>query len=102
MRSAHATAEYLRTNLAHWDRYGFGLWVIFEEGGRFVGRAGIRRLEVEGVDEIEIAYSFRRDAWGLGYASETAAALRDVAFGALGLEGLVAIAVAEHGATRAG
>ena len=95
-RTAAQTAAYLETNLAHWDQLGFGLWIIRDQGGRFVGRAGIRPLDIQGVREIEIAYTFHQAAWGQGYASEIAEALRDVAFGPLRLPGLVGIVMIEN------
>jgi RimJ/RimL family protein N-acetyltransferase len=75
VRSPAETEGYLKANLAHWDEHGFGLWVVRTLDGRFAGRAGIRHVEVEGAPEIEIAYTFRRDLWGQGLATEAAQAL---------------------------
>jgi len=99
-RTAAQTAAYLEANLAHWDQRGFGLWVIRDWEGRFLGRAGIRPLDIQGVPEIEIAYTFHRAAWDQGYASEIAEALRDVAFGPLELPELVGIAMIENRPSR--
>jgi RimJ/RimL family protein N-acetyltransferase len=92
-RTAEETVAYIETNLAHWDQRGFGLWIIRDHDGRFLGRAGIRPLDIQGVEEIEIAYTFHQAWWGQGYASEIAGALRDIAFGPLGLPELVGIVV---------
>ena len=75
VRTPEATAAYLETNLRHWSDHGVGLWTLKTGDGAFVGRAGLRYVEVEGVRELEIAYTFIRSAWGHGYATETAAAL---------------------------
>ena len=99
-RTAAQTAAYLDANLAHWDRRGFGLWIIRDRAGRFLGRAGVRPLQVQGVEEIEIAYTFHQAAWGQGYASEIAEALRDLAFGPLDLPQLVGIVMTENEASR--
>jgi len=99
VRTAAQTAAYLDANLAHWDRHGFGLWIIRDQAGRFVGRAGIRPLDVQGVAEIEIAYTFHQAWWGQGYASEIATALSDIALGALGLPDLVGIVIAGNTAS---
>ena len=77
-RSAEVTKAYLATNIAHWERHGFGLWVLRTKDGAFAGRAGIRHILVDGMDEIEIAYTFRRDLWGQGLASEIATALTEI------------------------
>ena len=94
-RDAHAkeTAAYVEANLAHWDRRGFGLWVLRDRQGQFVGRAGVRPLTVLDREEIEIAYTFHQAWWGQGYASEIAEALCDIAFGPLGLPELAGIVV---------
>jgi len=68
--------------------------------GAFVGRAGIRPLVVEGVEEIEIAYALARDAWGRGYAGEIAEALVEHALGRLALPSLVGVVMVDHGASR--
>jgi len=75
IRSPAMTAEYLDANLAHWDQHGFGLWVFRTVDGQFAGRAGIRHIDVEGVPEVEIAYTLCRDLWGQGMATEIAQAL---------------------------
>lgn len=64
VRSAEATNAYLATNMAHWDQHGFGLWALRTSDGAFAGRAGIRHILVDGIDEIEIAYTFKREFWG--------------------------------------
>lgn len=77
VRSPEATAAYLDTNMRHWVDHGFGLWTLRTRDGSFVGRAGLRYVDVEGVVELEIAYTFVREAWGKGLATEIAEALVD-------------------------
>lgn len=100
VRSAEVTKAYLATNLAHWDRHGFGLWALRTNNGPFAGRAGIRHIPVDGVDEIEIAYTFRREFWGQGLASEIAAALTDIGLARLELPSLIGLVHVAHGASR--
>ena len=75
VRSPATTAAYLETNLIHWANHGFGLWTLRTEDGVFMGRAGLRVIEIEGVQELEVAYAFVRAAWGRGLATEVAKAL---------------------------
>jgi RimJ/RimL family protein N-acetyltransferase len=89
LRSDAATRNYLAANLNHWERHGYGLWVLRDEVGRFLGRAGIRHLIIEGEPEIELAYSFLTDHWGRGLATEIASALLRMAWTHLGLPNLV-------------
>ena len=61
----------LRWNLDHWDRHGFGIWVFLSrETSEFVGRAGLRRVELDGHQETELAYALMPDFWSQGLATE--------------------------------
>lgn len=45
VRSEDDTRVYLRKNLEHWDRYGYGLWVLRDgKDGSFVGRRIMQHL----------------------------------------------------------
>ena len=100
VRSAEATKTYLDVNMAHWDRHGFGLWVLRTKDGAFAGRAGIRHLFVDEVDEIEVAYTFKRDVWGQGLASEIATELTEIGLSRLALPSLIGLVFVKHGASR--
>jgi len=91
VRSEDETREYLQRNLDHWDEHGFGLWRLsLDADGRLVGRAYLRHLHIGGKDEIAIGYALLPEFWGMGLATEIAAAVVDVAFRRLGLDNLVA------------
>ena len=100
VRSPEATTAYLANAMAHWDRHGFGLWALRTDAGEFAGRAGIRHAVVEGAPEFELLYTLKRELWGRGFASEIAAALVGIARSRLGLPSLVALVVADNGASR--
>ncbi|MGH8733230.1 MAG: GNAT family N-acetyltransferase, partial [Burkholderiales bacterium] len=57
---------------------GLGLLALRTHDGTFVGRAGLRHVELEGVAELEVAYTFVRSAWGRGLATEMAQALVEI------------------------
>jgi ribosomal-protein-alanine N-acetyltransferase len=78
VRAPSATATYLETNLRHWADHGLGLWTLRTGDGAFIGRAGLRHVELEGVLELELAYTFVRSAWGQGFATEIARALVEI------------------------
>ena len=75
VRTPSATATYLETNLRHWADHGLGLWTLRTGDGTFIGRAGLRYVELEGVLELALAYTFVRSAWGQGFATEIARAI---------------------------
>ena len=70
VRDRAVTDRYLGRNLAHWRRFGFGIYGRRDrKTRRFVGRAGLRWASIDEVDEIEVAYALRSEAWGRGLAS---------------------------------
>ncbi|QDF39686.1 GNAT family N-acetyltransferase [Bradyrhizobium symbiodeficiens] len=100
VRTPEVTTTYLATNMAHWDQHGFGLWVLRTKDGAFAGRAGIRHILVDGIDEIEIAYAFRREFWGQGFASEIAIALTDIGLSHHEVPSLIGLVYIANGASR--
>lgn len=100
VRSAAATRRWLTVNIAHWEQHGFGLCALQTRSGEFAGRAGIRHMVLEGVDEVEIVYTFRRALWGRGLASEITAALTDIGLSQLHLPSLIGIVSIGNAASR--
>lgn len=91
LRSDETTREYLRKNLEHWDRYGFGVWILRSKvDGMLVGRSALRHADVDGNDETEIGYALMPEYWGLGLATEVSRAMLQIAFERLGLAEVVA------------
>jgi [ribosomal protein S5]-alanine N-acetyltransferase len=78
VRTPAATAAYLATNLRHWADHGVGLWTLRAHDGTFMGRAGLRYVDLEDVPELEVAYTFVRSAWGQGVGTEVAQALVEI------------------------
>ena len=66
------------------------------ESGAFLGRCGLTNWEIEGQDELEVGYGLVYAAWGQGYATEAARAVRDYALGQLGKRRLIALVVYEN------
>jgi ribosomal-protein-alanine N-acetyltransferase len=63
----------------HYAARGWGEWATVERGsGRFIGICGlIEWPDIDGRQELEVAYLLARDAWGVGFATEAAVAIRD-------------------------
>jgi [ribosomal protein S5]-alanine N-acetyltransferase len=91
----------LDRDLQHWRRHGFGPWIFRDrQTNEFVGRGGLRRVELAGREETEVRYAVVADRWGQGLASEMAAASVEVAFDRLGLQELVAFTLTTNQASR--
>ncbi|MBV9818204.1 MAG: GNAT family N-acetyltransferase [Solirubrobacterales bacterium] len=97
-----ATSErYLTDNLAHWERHGFGMYALRErDGGRFVGRAGVRRLRLGDRDEIELAYALCAEDWGRGLAVAACRTLLGLAQRAQLADSLIAITLPSNHRSR--
>jgi RimJ/RimL family protein N-acetyltransferase len=103
-RTRAETAAAVERIIRHWDRHGLGLFsVIRKEDERLVGRTGfllwdperwVHSLahELEGRPlETEIGWTFGREFWGRGYATEASIAARDWALATLGLTRLISL-----------
>jgi RimJ/RimL family protein N-acetyltransferase len=100
-RDVEGTVAYLRMNMKHWADYGFGMWMLRDAVSKgVIGRAILRHLDVEGVDEIEIGYGFMPEYWGKGLATEAARACVKIGFERLGFKTLVAITTPENLASQ--
>ena len=65
-----------------------------------IGRAVLRHLEVEGVDEVEVGYGFFPEYWGRGLATEIARACVRTGRDVLGLRSVVTITLPTNLASR--
>lgn len=72
---------------------GYGEWAtVRRDTGEMIGQCGIIRWpDVDGVEEIEVAYLLARSAWGQGFGTEAAIGIRDWGFRELGRERLVSL-----------
>jgi len=101
LRYDEETAHYLRDNLDHWYRYGYGMRVFRDRAhGRFVGRAGLRNTHVGGNDEVELAYALMADYWGRGLATEIATEILKLAFVRLDLDDIVCFTLPTNRASQ--
>lgn len=91
-RDAAETAASLERNLAHWERFGFGIWVLREWAtGRVAGIAGLRRLHFETTAETELRCVLFPECWGRGLATEATRACVTIGRDWLGLASMVAL-----------
>lgn len=74
LASRDAARELLELWLGDWARHGVGYWVVerLDAPGTVVGFSGVRHKELEGRTVLNLAYRYRPQAWGSGYATEVA------------------------------
>ncbi|GAO39554.1 putative acetyltransferase [Sphingomonas changbaiensis NBRC 104936] len=81
---------------------GFCFWVVERQADNaFLGFCGLKRMRIDNspealVDEPEIGWRLREQAWGQGYAKEAALAALGLAFGRFGLDQVYAITMTEN------
>jgi [ribosomal protein S5]-alanine N-acetyltransferase len=93
--------EWIERNRRRYSKDGHGLWaMILKTNGELIGDCGLVGQEVDGLNEIEIAYHVRRDQWGQGLATEAARACRDFGFAHLPIERFISLIRPEHLASR--
>jgi len=74
-----------------------GLWATIEKArGDFIGRCGLLSWNIEGTQEIEIAYLIARTHWRQGFGAEAARALVAHGFATLGLSRLIALVLPDN------
>jgi ribosomal-protein-alanine N-acetyltransferase len=98
VKSREETLERVRQRIGA-DHGPIGFWrVESRAGGTFYGLAAL--IPMPSGDDVELAYRLLRSAWGRGIASEAGAALRDHAFGTVGLPRLVAVTYPDNRASQ--
>ncbi|MBI3158449.1 MAG: GNAT family N-acetyltransferase [Chloroflexi bacterium] len=76
----------------HPEHPELGLWAtIHKESGTFIGRCGLLPWTIDGVYEVEVAYTIARDHWRQGYGSEAARGCLEYGFNTLGRTRLIAM-----------
>lgn len=82
-----------------WAVQGFAMFsVVDKASGQWLGQLG--PWQPEGWPGTEVGWSFRRAAWGCGYATEAAAAAIDWAFDTLGWDEVIHCIDPENLASR--
>ncbi|HEY1146556.1 MAG TPA: GNAT family N-acetyltransferase, partial [Allosphingosinicella sp.] len=90
--------------LTRWqEERGFTFWVVERKAdGELLGFCGLKIADGENstvLGATEIGWRLREDVWGQGFAKEAASASLDYAFGALGVERVVAITFPQNEAS---
>ncbi len=85
-------AELLWFLRGHPRRPELGVWATIEKGsGSFIGRCGLLPWEIDGKDEVELAFLINKSRWGRGFATEAALGIVEHATSNLHLRRLICL-----------
>lgn len=96
LRSTDEVVQLLETrSIRDYERYGYGRMACIEKStARLVGFSGLKYLE--DMDEADVGYRFLPDAWGKGYATETASAIMNAQPREFGLARVIGLVEPEN------
>jgi [ribosomal protein S5]-alanine N-acetyltransferase len=101
VRTPEVTRGYLDRQVAHWEEYGFGWWIMRQpESGQFIGRGGIRWVHIDGRDLVEVGYGLMSEFWGQGLATELARESLRIAYTVIYLPEVVSFTLPTNLASR--
>lgn len=76
----------------HKHRPELGLWAtIHKPSGTFIGRSGLLPWNIDGREEVEVAFLIAKPFWGQGLGSEAAQGIARYGFERLGLQRLICL-----------
>jgi ribosomal-protein-alanine N-acetyltransferase len=92
--SVHAMAVRM---MQHWDRRGFGVWMLRDRSTHEpVGWVGLHDTDVGGPGGVELLYAVTPSRWREGLATEAGRAAVDIARASLGLHELVCFTLVDN------
>lgn len=72
--------EWIDKQMARNEENGYGLHAFIDkETGRFIGQCGLIPRDLDGKDDLEVAYHVLTEFRGMGYGSEAAIAVKEFA-----------------------
>lgn len=101
IRSREQTTDYMEQNLSHWQRYGYGIWILREKvSGELIGRGGLRHTVLGGKEEVEAAYGLLPEYWQQGLATEFVRHIVRIGLSEIGLSSVACVTHPDHIASQ--
>ena len=89
--------QKMQFNCQEWERHGHGQWIFFlQDTEEFIGRGGIRKVTVDGKEEVELGYVLMPDFWGQGLAVEIGKKALAIAFERFNYPSVVAYTLVDN------
>lgn len=96
-RTFRETKEFHANMMEHWEKFDYGIYIFRDKiTGEFAGRGGLKKVTVEGKDEVELIYALMPPFWGKGLASEIATKSLNIGFEQLKLRDVVSFTWTEN------
>jgi ribosomal-protein-alanine N-acetyltransferase len=96
------TVAHIQRQMDRYATWGYGPWLVQNRDTlQPIGRVGLIRQEIEGIEEVEVGYMIHRPFWRQGFAFEAAAACRDYAFSTLDRERVISLVRPENTPSQA-
>jgi [ribosomal protein S5]-alanine N-acetyltransferase len=93
--------QWIERNLRRYREHGYGLYAVtLKDSHELIGDCGIIKQDIEGQQQMEVGYHFRRDHWGHGYATEAARACMGLAFQTFGAGKVISLIRPENVPSR--
>jgi RimJ/RimL family protein N-acetyltransferase len=102
--SRHESDALVDALIARWAADGYGVWAVERlEDGAFLGFAGLNApsFEAHFTPAVEVEWRLAPEAWGHGYATESARAALRFGFETRGLDEIVSFTVPANTRSRA-
>jgi RimJ/RimL family protein N-acetyltransferase len=99
--SPSQSGSWLERQLAHWQRHGYGRYLVTRDAD-FVGFVGLSRFDFDHgiVPGVEVAWRLAFDEWGKGYATEAARAVIEHGFTSLDLDEIIGVTSVDNVRSR--
>ena len=96
VRTLDDAGRYIASGpVASYEAHGFGLWLVeLKDSDVPIGICGL--LKREALPDVDIGFAFLPQFWSMGYAFESASAVKEFGIGVLGLTRLVAVTNPEN------
>lgn len=101
-RSREEAKEELEWHMNGHPQYPeLGLWAtVHKKTGKFIGRCGLLPWTIEGLREVEVAYTIAREFWGQGLGTEAAQGILKYGFEKLNLRRLICLIDPDNNASQ--
>jgi RimJ/RimL family protein N-acetyltransferase len=96
-RDAARVREMFDRMTSHWDRRGFGTWILRDRATlEPVGWVGLHETDVGGPGGVELLYAIAASRWRQGLATEAGGAAVKIGRDTLGLDELVCFTLVDN------